>query len=124
MTTAITPHAPAHGALHPMASRLVDVEALPWQATRYSGIEVKTLLFDRTSGLASSLMRMAPGSELIAVSVNPNFGMTASACERKAHRDSARRTVLVSAIGSSFRKVDRPDRIYRTRTTHTGAGKQ
>ena len=64
MTTAITPHAPAHGALHPMASRLVDVEALPWQATRYNGIEVKTLLFDRTSGLASSLMRMAPGSEL------------------------------------------------------------
>ena len=64
MTTAITPNAVAHTALHPMASRLVDVEALPWQATRYPGIDVKTLVFDRASGLASSLMRMAPGSEL------------------------------------------------------------
>jgi anti-sigma factor ChrR (cupin superfamily) len=64
MTSALTPHVPAHLALAPMASRLVDVEALPWQATRYPGIEIKTLLFDRSSGLASSLMRMAPGSIL------------------------------------------------------------
>ncbi len=64
MTTAITPHVAAHAGLPPLASRLVDTDALPWQATRYPGIEVKTLLFDRASGLASSLMRMAPGSEL------------------------------------------------------------
>jgi anti-sigma factor ChrR (cupin superfamily) len=64
MTTALTPNVAAHAALAPLASRLVDVDALPWQQTRYPGIEVKTLLFDRASGLASSLMRMAPGSEL------------------------------------------------------------
>jgi anti-sigma factor ChrR (cupin superfamily) len=64
MTTAVTPHAAAHAALAPLASRLVDVDALPWQATRYPGIEIKTLLFDRASGLATSLMRMAPGSAL------------------------------------------------------------
>jgi len=64
MTTAITPQVGAHAALAPLASRLVDVESLPWQATRYKGVEIKTLLFDRTSGLASSLMRMAPGAEL------------------------------------------------------------
>ena len=64
MTIAITPHVAAHAALAPLASRLVDVEALPWQATRYPGIEIKTLLFDRAGGLASSLMRMAQGSEL------------------------------------------------------------
>ncbi len=64
MTTAITPHLAAHAALPALGSRLVEVEALPWQATRFAGIEVKTLLFDRASGLASSLMRMAPGSEL------------------------------------------------------------
>jgi anti-sigma factor ChrR (cupin superfamily) len=64
MTTAITPHVPAHAALAPMASRLVDVDALPWQATRYPGIEVKPLLFERSSGLASSVMRMAPGAIL------------------------------------------------------------
>jgi anti-sigma factor ChrR (cupin superfamily) len=64
MTTAMTPHVSAHTTLPPLGSRLVDTDALPWQATRYPGIEIKTLLFDRTSGLASSLMRMAPGSTL------------------------------------------------------------
>jgi anti-sigma factor ChrR (cupin superfamily) len=64
MTTAITPHLAAHAALGPLASRLVDPNALPWQATRFPGIEIKTLLFDRASGLASSLMRMAPGAAL------------------------------------------------------------
>jgi anti-sigma factor ChrR (cupin superfamily) len=64
VTTAVTPHADHHAGLSPLASRLVDVEALPWQRTRFPGIEVKTLLLDRQSGLVSSLMRMAPGSEL------------------------------------------------------------
>jgi anti-sigma factor ChrR (cupin superfamily) len=64
MTTAVTPNVPSHSSLNPLASRLVDVEALPWQATRFPGIEIKTLLFDRASGVASSLMRMAPGSML------------------------------------------------------------
>lgn len=64
MTTALTPHVAAHAGLGALASRLVDVDALPWQPTRYSGIEIKTLLFDRASGLATSLMRMAPGAVL------------------------------------------------------------
>ncbi len=64
MTTALTPHVPAHAALAPLASRLVDVDALPWQTTRFEGVVVKPLLFDRASGLATSLMRMAPGSTL------------------------------------------------------------
>ncbi len=64
MTTALTPHVAAHTTLPPLASRLVDADSLPWQTTRYPGIEIKTLLFDRASGLASSLMRMAPGSTL------------------------------------------------------------
>jgi anti-sigma factor ChrR (cupin superfamily) len=64
MTTAVTPKAATHAGLGPLASRLVDVDALPWQTTRFGGIEIKPLLFDRKSGLATSLMRMAPGSEL------------------------------------------------------------
>lgn len=64
MTTAFTPNVPAHAGLGPLASRLVDVDALPWQATRFPGIQVKPLLLDRSRGLASSLMRMAPGSTL------------------------------------------------------------
>jgi anti-sigma factor ChrR (cupin superfamily) len=64
MTTAVTPHVSAHAALAPLGSRLVDVDALDWHSTRFEGIVVKPLLFDRASGLATSLMRMAPGSVL------------------------------------------------------------
>ena len=64
MTTAVSPDVKAHTALGPLASRLVDVDAMPWQATRFPGIEIKTLLFDRTTGLVTALTRMAPGTVL------------------------------------------------------------
>src|SRR5437763_1551992 len=47
-----------------LASRFVDVENLPWEKTRYPGIEQKTLLVDKGSGLLTTLMRMAPGAHL------------------------------------------------------------
>ena len=47
-----------------LASRFVDVAHLPWEKTAYAGIEQKTLLFDRQSGLITALMRMAPGARL------------------------------------------------------------
>jgi len=47
-----------------LASRFVDVEKLPWEKTAYAGIEQKTLLFDRDTGLVTALMRMAPGARL------------------------------------------------------------
>ena len=62
MTTAITPHVAAHASLAPSASRLVDPGTLPWQSTRFPGIDIKTLLFDKVTGLVSSLMRLAPGA--------------------------------------------------------------
>jgi anti-sigma factor ChrR (cupin superfamily) len=64
MTIAVTPKVARHAGPGPLASRLVDVDALPWQTTRFPGIEIKALLFDRKSGIASSLMKIAPGSEL------------------------------------------------------------
>lgn len=45
MTTAVTPHVAEHASLNPLASRLVDVDALPWQTTRFKGIVYKPLLF-------------------------------------------------------------------------------
>ncbi len=63
MTTAITPNA-KHDQLPPLASRFVDVAALPWTKTAYPGIEAKTLLLDRHSGLLTVLMKMAPGTKL------------------------------------------------------------
>ena len=47
-----------------LASRFVDVENLPWEKTAYAGIEQKTLLIDKQTGLITALMRMAPGTRL------------------------------------------------------------
>ena len=62
--SAITPGANAHDKLPPMASRFVDVESMPWQQSRFEGIETRTLLVDKSSGLLTMLMRMAPGAKL------------------------------------------------------------
>jgi len=62
--SAVTPNAKNHAALAPLASRFVEVERLPWESTRFPGVEMKTLLFERDSGLATVLMRMAPGANL------------------------------------------------------------
>lgn len=59
-----TPGLQAEAALAPLASRYVDPEALPWQPTRFAGVEMKVLLEDPDSGLLTTLMRWAPGAEL------------------------------------------------------------
>ncbi|HXZ53161.1 MAG TPA: cupin domain-containing protein, partial [Burkholderiales bacterium] len=61
---AITPNVAGHAKLPPLASRFVDVAALPWQKTIYPGVEAKTLLLERDSGLLTVLLRMAPGAKL------------------------------------------------------------
>jgi anti-sigma factor ChrR (cupin superfamily) len=50
--------------LPPLASRFVDVPNLPWEKTRFPGIEQKTLLIDKSTGLLTALMKMAPGVRL------------------------------------------------------------
>jgi anti-sigma factor ChrR (cupin superfamily) len=47
-----------------LASRFVDIEHLPWEKTRYPGVEQKTLLVERETGLLTALMRMAPNARL------------------------------------------------------------
>jgi anti-sigma factor ChrR (cupin superfamily) len=47
-----------------LASRFVDVDCLPWEWTRYAGVEQKTLLVERETGMLTALMRMAPGARL------------------------------------------------------------
>jgi hypothetical protein len=47
-----------------LASRFVDVANLSWEKTRFPGIEQKTLLIDKSTGLLTALMRMAPGARL------------------------------------------------------------
>ncbi|HZP78631.1 MAG TPA: cupin domain-containing protein [Pseudolabrys sp.] len=45
-------------------SHVVRANDLPWEKARFPGCETKTLLFDAKSGLATVLMRMAPGATL------------------------------------------------------------
>jgi len=59
-----TPKAKNHAGLPPMASRFVEVAGLPWEMTRFPGVEAKTLLVDRETGVFTALMKMAPGAKL------------------------------------------------------------
>lgn len=53
-----------HAQLPALSSRYIDVAALPWQPTRFAGVEIKVLLEDPESGLQTVLTRMAPGAVL------------------------------------------------------------
>jgi len=59
-----TPNAVRQAQLPPLASRFVEVAKLPWEKTRFPGVEMKTLLFDRDTGVVTSLMKFAPGARL------------------------------------------------------------
>lgn len=45
-------------------SKVVLAKDMPWQKMRFPGCEMKTLLFDPKSGLATMLMKMEPGAVL------------------------------------------------------------
>jgi anti-sigma factor ChrR (cupin superfamily) len=59
---AVTPHAKHHEGLAPLGSRYVNIDELPWQQTRFPGVEVKILLEDKETGLLTTCLRMAPGA--------------------------------------------------------------
>ena len=59
-----TPNALDHAGLADLASRYVDVAALPWTPTRFKGVEIKVLMEDKASGLLTALTRFAPGAAL------------------------------------------------------------
>jgi len=61
---ASTPNATNHAQLPPLASRFVDVAALPWETTRFAGVVGKTLIIDRDTGMITALMKFAPGAKL------------------------------------------------------------
>jgi anti-sigma factor ChrR (cupin superfamily) len=60
----ITPKAVNHAGLPPLASRFVDVAGLPWEPTRFAGVQQKILLVDRDNGVVTALMKFAPGAKL------------------------------------------------------------
>ena len=58
---AVTPKHPATADQH---SHIVRPAEMAWQKTRFAGCEAKTLLFDKSTGLVTALMRFAPGAVL------------------------------------------------------------
>src|SRR5690242_28997 len=62
--TAATPHLAKEKSLGPLASRYVEVEALPWKPTPCPGIDMKILVEDPETGLMTALFRWQPGAEL------------------------------------------------------------
>lgn len=50
--------------LAPLASRYLEVAALPWQPTPFPGVEIKMLYQDEERGFMTQLVRMAPGSTI------------------------------------------------------------
>lgn len=59
-----TPNAPNHAGLGPLASRYVDIDKLPWVASRFKGIDLKILMEDKQTGLLTAITRFAPGAVL------------------------------------------------------------
>ena len=53
-----------HAKLAALSSRYIDVESLPWEPTRFPGVENKTLMRNPETGMQTVLTRMAPGSVL------------------------------------------------------------
>jgi anti-sigma factor ChrR (cupin superfamily) len=62
--SALTPKAANHAGLPPLASRFVEVAKLPWEKTRFAGVEGKTLVVDRETGTVTALMKFAPNARL------------------------------------------------------------
>jgi len=60
----VTPKVLAHAQLPPLASRFVNVDSLAWEKTSFPGVESKTLVVDRQTGMATMLMKFAPGAKL------------------------------------------------------------
>ena len=60
----LTPNASNHGGLPSLASRFVEVAKLPWEKTRFAGVEGKTLVVDKETGVVTALMKFAPGARL------------------------------------------------------------
>ena len=61
---AATPMLKEQDSLSPLASRFVDVDALPWKPTPCEGVEMKILLEDPDTGLMTALFRWQPGARL------------------------------------------------------------
>ena len=59
-----TPHLADHDELTPSSSCYVRIDDIPWQKTRFPGLEIKVLVEDQETGLLTTLTSLAPGATL------------------------------------------------------------
>ena len=65
-------------------STYVDVASVPWQPTRFPGIESKLLMENKATGLSTWLMRWAPGARLPQhehVAIEQTYVLQGSLCD-------------------------------------------
>jgi anti-sigma factor ChrR (cupin superfamily) len=62
--TAAAARKPQAGSAKDLRSRHLRPAEMEWQKTRFAGCEMKPLMVDVHSGMATLLIRMAPGAEL------------------------------------------------------------
>ncbi len=81
------PHTPGlagQEALAALATRYVDVDALPWIASPYDGIDIKILFQDEARGLMTALFRWQPGTRLPMhehVDIEQSYVLEGSLCD-------------------------------------------
>ena len=91
-------------------SHLVRPQDMEWQKTRFPGCEAKTLLFDRTTGLMTALMRFAPGAVLPDhehVNIEQTYVLEGSSSTRKARRRGSHATPANSSGASRAAAMSR-----------------
>jgi len=59
-----TPFLKGDDKLAPLASRYLKVDELPWQETRFPGVQMKVLVEDKDTGLVTGLFRFEAGAKL------------------------------------------------------------
>jgi len=60
----VTPSATHHAGLGPHATRHVKLDDMPWEKTKFPGVEAKTLYIDKSNGHVTVYLKMAPGATL------------------------------------------------------------
>jgi anti-sigma factor ChrR (cupin superfamily) len=62
--TGPTPNAAKREDLKHLKSHVVRAAQMPWEKTKFPGVETKTLLVNKESGLLTVLLKMEPGATL------------------------------------------------------------
>ena len=78
-----------------LASRYLDVPNMPWEATKFAGIQIKVLYSD-DSGITTALFKLAPGA---VVPLHEHTALEQTLCSRARSRITRAYAARVSSSG-------------------------